>query len=97
MGRKNKLKSTFIDKVIPGTIWICHNKDRILIGGKLDFIQKGDICVVLSHETRYFRKEIPMVKCLSQRWACVYLTTLEDFYFNYHELPLQKQDSKNKL
>jgi hypothetical protein len=85
MGRKNKLKSTFIDKVIPGTLWKCHNKDRIMLNQTLTWIEKGDFCIVLSIETGFF-KDIKMVKCLSQKKLVCYLTTLEDFYFNYHEV-----------
>lgn len=85
MGRKNKLKSTFIDKVIPGTLWKCHNKDRIMLHQTLTWIEKGDFCIVLSIETGFF-KDIKMVKCLSQKKLVCYLTTLEDFYFNYHEV-----------
>ena len=85
MGRKNKLKSTFIDKVIPGTLWKCNNKNRIMLNQTLTWIEKGDFCIVLSIETGFF-KDIKMVKCLSQKKLVCYLTTLEDFYFNYHEV-----------
>lgn len=85
MGRKNKLKGAFIDKVVPGTLWKCHNRDRIMLHQTLTWIEKGDYCIVLSIETGFY-KDIIMVKCLSQKKAVSYLTTLEDFYFNYHEV-----------
>ena len=85
MGRKNKLKGAFIDKVVPGTLWKCHNRDRIMLHQTLTWIEKGDYCIVFSIETGFY-KDIIMVKCLSQKKAVSYLTTLEDFYFNYHEV-----------
>jgi len=86
MGRKNRLKSTFINKVRPGTLWKCHNTYTSFYQTPT-CIEKNDFCIVLSIETGFY-KNIIMVKCLSQKKALSYLTALEDFYFNYHEIQI---------
>jgi len=84
------MKSTFTNEVRPGTFWICHHKDQIILNGRLVDIQKDDVVVVLKfidkinfnnliHDTK-------LVDCYSQKMNCKYTTTLENFYFNYHKL-----------
>ena len=56
MGRKNKLKSTFIDKVIPGTLWKCHNKDRIMLHQTLTWIEKNDFWYCFINRNRILQR-----------------------------------------
>lgn len=90
MGRKNRMKSTFVNDVRPGTFWIRHNEYQIVHHQELVKLKKEDVVIVLKfidkisfnnlvHDTK-------LVDCYSQKMNCKYTTTLENFYFNYHKL-----------
>jgi hypothetical protein len=84
MGRKNRMKSTFPNEVRPGTFWICHHKDQIILNGRLVDIQKDDVVVVLGLLETIMRTKV--VKCHSQKMNTTFTTPMENFYYNYHKL-----------
>lgn len=85
MGRKNRMKSTFINTVHPGSMWICHARH-----GTLNYpekIEKGDIALVLEVTDLGFMDSLnKFVKILSQKKGSVCVVSLEDFYFCYHKI-----------
>jgi hypothetical protein len=84
MGRKNRMKSTFANEVRPGTFWICHKKDQIILNMKLQTIEKDDVVIVLDILPTVL--ETKVVKCHSQKLNTAFTTPMENFYFNYHKL-----------
>ena len=102
MGRKNRMKSTFVNEVRPGTLWTCHHRDLTLslnktLDNRLSFceIQPGDMIIVLKVRTDdgYNKAlgalDIPtirLVDCVSQRKGIMFTTSLENFYLSYHKV-----------
>ena len=84
MERKNRMKSTFANQVSPGTFWICHHKDQIILQGRLEFIQKDDVVVVLKQLKTIMNTKV--VECFSQKMNTTFTTPMENFYHNYHKL-----------
>lgn len=83
MGRKARMKSTFINKVNPGTMWKCHH-DHNTIKFPVS-VQKGDVVIILGIvELQYGSHSV--VECFSQQKATTVAVTLEDFYFCYHKV-----------
>lgn len=88
--KKHRMKSTFANEVSAGSFWIRHKGYGVLINRDWIELQKDDVVIVLG-----FLKPGPnvnlldgvkIVKCHSQKMNCIYTTTLEQFYFNYHKL-----------
>jgi hypothetical protein len=84
MGRKNRMKSTFTNEVRPGTFWICHHKDQIILNQRLEYIQKDDVIIVLDTLDTVMNTKV--VKCHSQKLNTAFTTPMENFYHNYHKL-----------
>jgi hypothetical protein len=84
MARKNRIKSTFANEVSPGTFWICHHKDRIILDGRLIDIEKDDVVVVLKQLKTIMNTKV--VECFSQKMNTAFTTPMENFYHNYDKL-----------
>jgi hypothetical protein len=84
MGRKNRIKSIFANEVSPGTFWICHHTDRIILDGRLIDIQKDDVVIVLALLKTIMNTKV--VECHSQKMNTIFTTPMENFYHNYHKL-----------
>ena len=85
MGRKNRMKSTFINQVIPGTLWLCHTNDTIIIDHRLTKIYKGDFVIVLGILDTII-PDCYVVEAFSQKNNFLYTTPLEDFYKSYRQI-----------
>lgn len=90
MGRKNRMKSTFANEVSAGTFWIRHNKYGVILNQSYVQLEKDDVVIVLGfvkpNPNINLLHNIKVVKCHSQKMNCIYTTSLENFYFNYHKL-----------
>jgi hypothetical protein len=90
MGRKNRMKSTFANQVSAGSFWIRHKGYGVLINQNWVELLKDDVVIVLGFlkpgTNVNMLDGVKIVKCYSQKMNCIYTTTLEQFYFNYHKL-----------
>lgn len=83
MGRKNRMKSTFINDVRTGSMWKCHH-DHNTIKFPVN-VQKGDVVIILGI-IKFNYGSHSVVECVSQQKASTVAVTLEDFYFCYHKM-----------
>lgn len=90
MSKKHRMKSTFANEVSAGTLWIRHRGYGVLINQNWTELQKDDVVIVLGFlkpgTNVNMLDGVKIVKCHSQKMNCIYTTTLEQFYFNYHKL-----------
>jgi hypothetical protein len=84
MGRKNRMKSTFLNEVRIGTFWLCHNEVKIFSIPESIILPKNDIVMVVG--IRDSVMNIKHVQYYSQKLSRQLECTMENFYFNYRKL-----------
>ena len=87
MGRKRRMKSTFINTVTVGSLWICHTTHNIVDQHTLRLVEKNTISVTLEVNTTIFAGLFNVKAFSTQQDLDVYETSLEDFFLYYRKLP----------
>jgi hypothetical protein len=85
MGRKRKMKSTFINETRPGTLWLCHTTHNIVVDWTLLLIEQEDIAFVIDVEETIFPNQYCLTS-LSQRHGIIHTTPLDDFFLYYRQI-----------
>ena len=84
MGRKNRMKSTFLNEVRIGTFWLRHREAKIFAIPESIVLPKNDIVMVVG--IRVHPMDIKKVQYYSQKLSRQLECTMEDFYFSFHKL-----------
>ena len=84
MGRKNRMKSTFVNEVRIGTFWLRHREAKIYQFPKSIELPKNDVVMVLGIRDSPVNTKI--IKYYSQKLSRELECTMEDFYFSFHKL-----------
>ena len=84
MGRKNRMKSTFLNEVRIGTFWVRHRETRTFQLPENLVLPKNDIVMVVG--IRDSVMNIKQIQYYSQKLSRQLECTIEDFYFSFHKL-----------
>ena len=84
MGRKNRMKSTFLNEVRIGTFWLRHNERKLFAIPENIILPKNDIVMVVGIRDNVMN--IKQVQYYSQKLSRQLECTIEDFYFSFHKI-----------
>ena len=86
MPKKRRMKSTFINDVTVGSLWICHTTHNIVHQKSLRLVEKNTISTALEINTTIFAGMYTVTAFSTQQDLDVYETALEDFFLYYQKL-----------
>ena len=85
MGRKRRMKSTFINDVTVGSLWICHTGHNIVHKGSFRLVERDSYTVVIGIIPTIFR-DMYVVESVIQKYGVIYSEPLEEFFVYYRKL-----------
>jgi hypothetical protein len=90
MGRKRRMKSTFINEVREGTLWYCHTKHNVVANGEFRSIEKGYFIVINVENTIFVNHYVANIH--SQKDLQLYSIPLEEFFLYYRPITNKTKD-----
>lgn len=81
MASKNRMKSTFMNNIQPGTYWICKEEHNTIKFPER--ISKGDILITIKKE---FYNGYDCIQFYSQKKNGIVRLTAQDIYFFYDKM-----------
>jgi hypothetical protein len=85
MGRKRRMKSTFINDVTVGSLWICHTNHEVIYQKTLRLVERNSYTVVLGVVPTIFSR-MYVVESVIQKYGVIYSIPLEEFFLYYRKL-----------